>query len=162
MGALTNLGGAPKPFEMKSIRVEGAGQFLRYAVISCCACTNAARFPYRDDNLNPQMIAKRFERMGWEVYQSKARCPDCKYARARQKARFAKLAETTAMPPELVRMQRPSVPTRPEPPPAPPAPAGTERQYLLTVAADGTATVRPLEGARQMLFGEETFIVLPA
>jgi len=106
------------------------------------------------------MICKRFERWGWEIYKSKARCPQHADQRRRQKAHFARLNEEAETMPELVKTP-------------PPRPNGThpatgsigveavERTYLLTIAADGTATLRPLEGVQEMLFGDTSYLVVP-
>ena len=170
------------------------------------------------------MIAERFERMGWEIYKSKARCPDCTKARRRQKHHFAQKNESEAKrraeqaaisikrasdtqktkaeeeatkvqtirthtdpinvtrdsrpmdthKPQIVRPQPPSpAPAtvaqqpRPQPPEPisvpPPEPRDIEivRSYLMNVNSDGSVDVRELDAAKEMLFGNQTYLVIP-
>src|SRR5215467_5284668 len=80
--------GAVLPFELKSIMGDGSNR-VQHAVMECCDCpAHTASFPWVHP-INPKLICEKFERMGWEVYKNKARCPDCKKARNRQKHHFA-------------------------------------------------------------------------
>src|SRR5215472_3779468 len=94
--------GRPLPFTLKSIRI-ASGQLVRHAVVECCVCGDIGRFPHTDQRTNPSMICKRFERWGWEIYKSKARCPQHADQRRRQKAHFARLNEEAETMPELVK-----------------------------------------------------------
>jgi hypothetical protein len=148
-------GVAPLPFEMKSLHTP-SGQFVSHAIIKCCVpnCGEIGKFPCKDA-LNVQMIVKRFERSGWEVYRYKARCPTHAFERAKQKAHFAKKTEEEAKMPIV---QMPPKPTQIR---EPAESSEGELLYLLVIGPDGAPTVRPLEGVQSMLFGDKEYLVVP-
>jgi hypothetical protein len=168
--------GAVLPFELRSLQLEG-GDRVQHAYIVCCDCsTHTAQFPWIHP-FNPTSIAEKFTRMGWELYKNKARCPDCKKARARQKQHFAQRDELKRRE-EAMKTQTTNASTgnlnppintntqvrRPmeQPHHVPPPPAKeVVRVYLLTVNSDGTIETRDIEGSKEMLFGDQTYLVIP-
>jgi hypothetical protein len=151
----------PLPYVLKSIWIDSTSSWQQNAVMKCCVCNKMAQFPFLKEEA-PLIITRKFDRLGWEIYKEKARCPECKKDRSRQKAYHARLDERhKAMPPtELIKMKpngngngAETHATSPDTSP--------ERVYLLTIAPDGTPTLRPLEGVKKMLLGDDVFLVIP-
>jgi hypothetical protein len=148
--------GQPLPYAMVQHRSDD-GKTLRHAVITCCDCSATEQFPWVKQ-ANPTFISVKFERLGWVLYQNKARCQDCGTKRKQQQAAFARLNNEEPDPRQTNHPGRPIL----HPVTAVPAPTETApRIFILVIDEHGNATITPSEDAKEMLFGDETYLVIP-
>jgi len=173
----------PLPYVLKSIKQESGGQYVQHAVTYCCDC-DAVHTHIWTKPENPMMIARIFERAGWVLYQSKARCPDCTRSRMARQADWnhRQLEEEKIFTPEEPlplplppmddrqmadaindllegNMQTMRLPNKPIEVPATPLPP--KQVYLLTIEHGRQPVITAVVNAREMLFGDEAFLVIP-
>jgi hypothetical protein len=153
MSSLKLRAGTPLPYTLTVLKGED-GRFTRHAVIECCDCKKTEALAWVKQE-NPTLICLGFERKGWVIYQTKVRCPDCAKKRKQQQAAFARIHEN-----EKEAMNNTPRPTlHPVPPPT--SEPGERKVFILIIDEHGHATITPAHDTQEMLFGNQTYLVIP-